>query len=206
MTDRSSPWRHLAVRAIAARSTTQFSFHRERSGDRRDGVSGGKGRGGGSVAAAVTAAMASVTGHCIWFHGKWAPVLFVGRNRKDLAWISAAKLDCSYLRLSSVLPLSHSRSLSLSLFEYSSRSLLLALCRGHRNCVVLFRLYSRALVSVATIVRTRRNCRRSRDELGRRHVVKCNLDATWVSPRWPGKWRLKPATLYPRTSWRFYFC
>lgn len=68
VTDRSSPWRHLAVRAIAARSTTQFSFHRERSGDRRDGVSGGKGRGGGgggSVAAAVTAAMASVTGHCI---------------------------------------------------------------------------------------------------------------------------------------------
>lgn len=55
-----------------------------------------------TAAAAIEKAMPSVTGQLHMISRSASSVLFVCRNREDLAWISATKLDRDYLRLPSV--------------------------------------------------------------------------------------------------------
>jgi len=120
------------------------------------------------------AAMASVTGHCIWFHGKWAQsyswveIVKISRGYPPLNWIAAT---CVYPLSSSSVRLSLSLSRALFALSPSTHSPAF-LCRG--NCAVLFRLYSRArALSLAT-----RRSRERGETVGRRHVVKSKRDAT----------------------------
>lgn len=115
------------------------------------------------------------------------PVLFVGRNRKDLAWISAAKLDCSYLRLSTVrlvypspsLPprcplwLAPLRSLSRQLRRFISTSLTRLASGLVSDATIVEKTVGRCTAAGGAIVKRNRETQRrgvspgARDEEGR---------------------------------------
>lgn len=146
LADYSSLCCHLATRAFPG-----AKYDAVQSSPREGRRSGGDRRGGeGGRSAAAVAAMASVTGHCIWFHAKWAlsyswvEIVKISRGYPPLNWIAAT---CVYPLSSCSRSLSVSLSLTLCVFfSLTSRSL-----SRPPQLRRLFRLYSRALVNVVTI-------------------------------------------------------
>jgi len=159
------------------------------------------------------AAMASVTGHCIWFHGKWAQsyswveIVKISRGYPPLNWIAATcvyPLSSSSVRLS--LSLSLARAFCIVPFDSFP---CVSLSRQLRRFISTLLTRSRALVSDATIARTRRN-RRSparRKKQARRNAAKFHRGEreedreNGASPR--GFARATPETLFFFMSLKF---
>jgi len=128
----------------------------------------------------------------------------VGRNRKDLAWISAAKLDCSYLRLSSVLLVypSLSRSLLLRLSTLT-HSLALFVAAGAQLRRFISTLRARSCAHSLAMRRSRRKRSRSaRPPPPARRKTQRGVSPEARRGR-PGKWRL--SRLRPRETRRLSF-